>query len=313
MSSEGRELEVDGPARITRSVPPGPAIAIAVTCVSSSAILVRWCESGVLAIAFWRLALAAALLWLPALVSGRARRERIRATCSRWAVLAGLALAVHFGLWIGSLGLTSVAASTFLLSIQVPVAGVVSWLVLREPPGGRALAGMAACLAGIGVLASATPDEGGTLAGNLLALGAGVTYVAYVGTGRSVRSRVPIFCYLPAVYTWAACGMAAVAVLAGKSLRPAVSTDWLWLALLAVVPTLGGHGLFNHALARVRVYVVNLAVMGEPVMASLLAWALLAEPPPARIALAAPLILGGAALAILDGVAPATRPVAGGR
>ena len=42
----------------------------------------------------------------------------------------------------------------------------------------------------------------------------------------------------------------------------------------------------------------NLAVMGEPVVASLLAWALLAERPPTSAAIAAPLILAGAILAL---------------
>jgi drug/metabolite transporter (DMT)-like permease len=297
---------VPGGARRSRELSVGLTLLAAVLCVASSALLVRWCASEALAVAFWRLALAAAVLWGAALPSPRARRETLRAFATPWAAGAGLFLAAHFALWIRSLDLTTVAASCFLLAVQVPVAGLVSWLLLREPPGGRALLGMALTLAGVTLLsAGAFRAEGGlagSALGNLLAVGGGITYVGYVGIGRRVRERVPIFRYLAAVYLWAAIGVGCAAAALGRSLAPARPEDWLPLALLALVPTLGGHGLFNQVLARVRVYVVNLAVMGEFVAASVLAWLVLGETPGRAFWPAAPLILAGAALAVRETV-----------
>ena len=118
-----------------RELPPAATLAIAVTCVSSSAVLVRWCQAEALSVSFWRLAIAAAVLWLPALRPGEARRSRVAAFCTPWAVGAGLFLAAHFALWILSLDYTTVAASTFLLSVQLPVAALVSWLNRNRLPG----------------------------------------------------------------------------------------------------------------------------------------------------------------------------------
>lgn len=284
---------------------PVPAtLVLAVLCVASSALLVRWAESGPMAVAFWRLALSCLVLWGAALASPAARAETLAAFRTPWAAGAGLFLAAHFSLWIASLDHTTVAASCFLLAVQVPVAGLVSWLLLREPPGGLALIGMTLTIAGVTILsAGAFRAEGGlegSALGNLLAIAGGVTYVGYVGIGRRVRERVPILRYLAAVYLWAALGVAGAALVMGAPLAPSRGFDWLPLALLALVATLGGHGLFNQVLARVRVYVVNLAVMGEFVAAAILAWIILGEVPGRLFWPAAPLILGGAVLAILE-------------
>ena len=71
---------------------PSPPLVLgaALPCVSSAAILVRSCESGFLAVVFWRLALATAVAWLPALVSGTQLRERLGVLASTRAAGAGL-------------------------------------------------------------------------------------------------------------------------------------------------------------------------------------------------------------------------------
>ncbi|GJM69435.1 hypothetical protein HMSSN036_16510 [Paenibacillus macerans] len=47
--------------------------------------------------------------------------------------------------------------------------------------------------------------------------------------------------------------------------------------LLAIVPTLFGHYLFNWLMKYLSASAVSMAVLGEPVFASLLAWLLLKE------------------------------------
>jgi drug/metabolite transporter (DMT)-like permease len=61
--------------------------------------------------------------------------------------------------------------------------------------------------------------------------------------------------------------------LAGFSLR-----DYLCLVALAILPTLVGHGCLNWAVRHLRVYLVNLAAFGEPILATFYAWILFREP-----------------------------------
>ena len=52
------------------------------------------------------------------------------------------------------------------------------------------------------------------------------------------------------------------------------STDWLVFAALAAGPMMIGHTGVNYALRYMPAYVANLATLGEPVGATIIAWAL---------------------------------------
>lgn len=54
-------------------------------------------------------------------------------------------------------------------------------------------------------------------------------------------------------------------------------SEWGIFLLLAIVPTLFGHYLFNWSLKYMNATAVSMSVLGEPVIASILAWALLKE------------------------------------
>ena len=70
--------------------------------------------------------------------------------------------------------------------------------------------------------------------------------------------------------------------------------------LLALIPTGIGHSLLNWAARKIPVYKVNFSVLGEPLIASLLAYFLFAEKPYGFFYLGAVLILVGIVLALLD-------------
>lgn len=58
----------------------------------------------------------------------------------------------------------------------------------------------------------------------------------------------------------------------GESLGPHPSTDWLWFILLALISNLLGHTLFNWSLKWVSTNVISIAILFEPVGASILAY-----------------------------------------
>jgi drug/metabolite transporter (DMT)-like permease len=74
-------------------------------------------------------------------------------------------------------------------------------------------------------------------------------------------------------------------------------------------PMLLGHTAVNYALRYTRAYVANLAVLGEPVGATLIAWLLpaIAEPPSLHTLIGGGIILFGIAVTLAG-----TRRVAGG-
>ncbi len=281
------------------------ALAIAVLSISWGSILVRLCAAAPLTISFGRLASATALLLPWGAVSAR-RAGRLRDVVAP-ALAAGALLALHFATWVASLRHTSVAASTVLVSTQPIFSVVFSWVLLRERPGRRTLVAIGAAFAGALLIAAADLGRGTErLYGDLLALAGAVFAAAYFVIGRAARARAPFAAYLLAVNLAAAAVAGGLAALSGQPLLPARRLDYVWIAAMGLVPHTLGHGALNWAVRRLRAYTVNLAVLGEPVLASLYALLLFGEVPPAAFYPGALLVVAGVGWAVAE---ESRRPV----
>src|SRR4051794_30222583 len=119
-------------------------LALGVLGASTAPPLIAACAAPALAIAFWRTGAAAVVLAPFAL---RARTDAPRRALLL-ALLAGTALAVHFGTFIPSLTYTSVASATALVCSQAVWAAVLGRILGERLPA-RAWLGVAVCLAGV--------------------------------------------------------------------------------------------------------------------------------------------------------------------
>jgi drug/metabolite transporter (DMT)-like permease len=284
-------------------------LALAVVAISTSPILVRVAALPALSLAFWR-CLAAAAVLAPFALRGQALRRLERGDVVRL-VAAGVFLAVHLGLWNASLALTTVAASTTLVSCAPLFVGLGSRF-LGEAPGRRAWLGIVLATAGAVVigLGDATGPvgavrEGGSgptggwapLLGDALAFAGAAAVAPYLLLGRVVRRRLPVTTYGASVYGVAAVLLLPACLLSGSSLGGYPAASWLAVAGVVVGPQLLGHTVFNGLLATVRASVVAVAILIEPVGATVLAWLLLDELPGPGFWLGAPLVLAGVWLA----------------
>ncbi len=278
----------------------GAALAVAVLAISWGSILVRLCDAPPLTIAFLRVAIASLLLAPPALYM-RARRPRPDRAWGGAAAAAGLLLALHFATWVASLSFTSIASSTLLVSTQPVFSLLLSRRLLGEKAGGRTLIAMLIALSGVALIVWGDIRAGeDRLIGDLLALAGAVTAAGYLVVGRRVRERVSLPVYLGVVNLWAAIGAGGLALLFSQPLVPVVRVDLAWCFLMALVPHLLGHGTLNWAVRRMRAYLVNLAVLGEPVLATLYAFLVFGETPGVLVYPGALLIGAGVVLAFSE-------------
>lgn len=292
------------------------ALGIAVLSISWGSILVRLCVAPALTLAFGRLA-GASLILLPwGVASARgagATRSGARAGSVAGALFpaaaAGVLLALHFATWIASLALTSVAASTVLVSTQPIFSAGFSWALLRERPSGRVAAAIALALAGaVAIVAADLARDAGRFRGDLLALAGAVLAAAYFVIGRGARARAPFPVYMLAVNLAAATAAAVLAVASGQPLLPPRRSDLAWIAVMALVPHTLGHGALNWAVRRLRAYIVNVAVLGEPVLASVYAAWIFGERPAGSLYAGGLLVIAGVAWAVRE---ESRRPAAG--
>ena len=271
-----------------------------VLTVSSAAILIRLAQAGAhsLAVAAWRLTLAALILTPVAVL--RARHEVAALSRSDWGrvLLSGLLLAIHFVCWITSLSMTSVAASVVLMTTHPIFAAVGSYVLLDEPFKPGMVVALAVALAGSGIITLGDVGQGThRLLGDLLALLGGVSAAGYFLIGRRLRGRLPLLGYVYPVYGTAAMILLGGLLASGVPPLPRGSEPWLWLGLMALGPQILGHSSLNWALRYLSATFVTLATLGEPIGSTLLAWWLLGERPTPPALLGGALILAGIVLA----------------
>jgi drug/metabolite transporter (DMT)-like permease len=121
---------------------------------------------------------------------------------------------------------------------------------------------------------------------------------AYVLSGRNLRRDLSLLSYVAIVYTTAAVLMTVVMVSSRTPFTGYPPQTWLVFVLITIGPQFLGHTVFNYLLGYLEANVVALAIMAEPVGATVLAFALLSESPPAGAIVGGALILTGVYLAI---------------
>jgi drug/metabolite transporter (DMT)-like permease len=273
---------------------------VGLLAISTSPILIRVAALPALAMAFWRCLAGAAVLAPFAPRHTGAALDR--ADLARLAA-SGMFLAVHFALWNASLGLTTVAAATTLVSSAPLFVGLGS-ILLGEPPTARAWAGIVLATAGAVVIgagdAIANGSVGGgsaALLGDVLAFGGAVAMAAYLLLGRVARRRLPVSTYAASVYGVAAAVLLPACLLTGSDLGGYEAASWLALAGVVAGPQLLGHTVFNGLLASVSASLVAVVMLLEPVVATGLAWWLFGELPGPSLWAGAPMVLAGVWLA----------------
>src|SRR5689334_22845653 len=281
----------------------------AVLATTYAGPIVRFAAAPALAVAFWRLTLVLPVTGILAWGEGRGERfapanreptqRRIEPLPSPFSLflmaLAGFLLAVHFWSWIASLRFTTVASSVVLVSLKPVFAWAIAAVWLREHPTrieawGILLAVLGASLIGLGDARLSL----GALGGDALAVLGALTGAGYYVIGRRVRQTVGIWRYAAGVYAVAAVALAVLALIRSTPLTGFAGRDWAVFGAMAAGPMLIGHTGMNYALRHFRATTVNVAALGEPVGASLIAWLV-----PAIHEVPAPVAMLGAVVVLL--------------
>lgn len=282
--------------------PPALGVAIAVLSVSFAAPLFRLADAPALTASFWRLAFATLLL-LP--FAGRGLAAWAGYSARDWAITAasGVALGLHFALWVTSLFYTSVAASTCLVTLQAVFVALGGHFLLGDRLGRMGWLGIAvACLGALAIALSdrsTAPQPDKALFGDLLALAGGLGSAAYMLIGRRLRSTRGLVEYVLPVYAAAALTLLLAVLVVGQPVGTGLpASSFVAFVLLAAVPMLGGHTVSNWVVRYLPAHTVATWILLEPVGAALLAWPLLGEVPSVGVALGGALVLMGAALTV---------------
>jgi drug/metabolite transporter (DMT)-like permease len=272
MAAHGRE-SLAAPPRLDAAL-----LVVALAGISSSGPLIAAAAAPALAIAFWRNSLAT-LVTLPfALV----RRRRTIASRGAWssAGLSGLALAAHFGTWVPSVTMTSVATATALVSTQSAFVAVIAHLQGRRLPR-LAWIGIGVSTFGAALITGAEVGlSSRALLGDLLAIVGGLAAAVYVTIGSRARQEISATDYTAICYSVCSVVLLVVCLVGGARLGGYPASTWLKIALIALCAQLLGHSLINVVLRSTSATVVSLVILFETPGAALIAALWLHQRPP---------------------------------
>jgi len=262
--------------------------------VSFAAIFIRLADAPPLVIATYRMAIASIILIPIASIKSKKGLNKLPKNDILLILLSSVFVALHFGLWITSLSYTSIASSVVLVTVHPAFVAVISYFLWGERVNKLAIGGIVVAFAGV-ILVNYSGFIFGSQAilGDLMALIAGFAMGAYLIIGRQLRARIDILSYLAILYTCSAVILLIATLSFGYNLFGYSNTTYLMMILLALVPQLIGHSTLNLAVRLIPVMFVSVAILGEPVGATLLGYFILGEVPTANEITGGLLILVG--------------------
>jgi drug/metabolite transporter (DMT)-like permease len=270
-----------------------------ILAISTASIFIKLCDAPALIIATYRMVISSLVL-IPFVGYKKIWREWGESKMG-WFFLSGLFLSLHFAFWIASLKFTSVASSVVLVTTHPIFVGLGSRLFLKEPLGAPLILGILLSVLGSGLIGYGdfllTQEA---LLGDGLALLGAMAASGYFLVGRKMREQQDLLTYIFPVYSISGLSLIILSLLFQKSFFGYSTNTYLLMILLALIPQLIGHTTFNWALKYLPASRVAIAILGEPIGSTLLAYLILGE------GLTVLKILGG--VFILSGILIALTP-----
>jgi drug/metabolite transporter (DMT)-like permease len=248
-----------------------------------SPILVRLCDVGPFASAFYRVFLALPLLyaWMRTEEARAAVPDRLPRFTGP-VIATGLLFAGDLIFWHLAILNTTVANATFFATTAPVWVVVFGWLLYRKRVGWSAIAGLGLCLLGgialIGQSFAIAPER---LLGDALAEITAIFFGAYFIAVEKARAlhraaRATFYMTVLAAAILAAAALGATWLL-GDRFLPADLRGWVVLLALGWVSHVGGQGLLAVALGSLPAMFSSLVIFLESLAAALLGWLVLSE------------------------------------
>jgi drug/metabolite transporter (DMT)-like permease len=232
------------------------------------------------AIVFWRAIVAAIMLWSFLLVFDRSRLRVERKDWWLFFALGFVGIAGFFIAYIFAIALTGMGIAALLLYTAPVWVTAYSTLALREKIDGRKAIPLILAVTGIFLVGHVLNLErvGVSLLGLVSGLGAGLGYAVYILLNKSAvqRGHSP---WVISAYSLGLGGLVLTLFQSAEEQRLIISSPavMVWLIILGIVPTLGGAVAFNTGLKYLPASNASIVATLEPVIATLLGWAIFAE------------------------------------
>ena len=256
------------------------AIAVGVALLGTGPIFVKSVHANGILVGFLRMAFGGLMLTIPAVLSWKKQPFPLNEKGNKlWPLLGSLTYAVNIALWCTALNFTTASAVT-LLDTTAPVwVGLFAWLFMGKKNGPWYWVGLAVTLAGAALTVGFNSLGVGSaqFKGNMIALASGFSYAAYIIFTQRARRSMSSLSYSWLVAVVGAVTLFVVCMFSGLLGKPLPMSSYILIALMAFTSQVVAWLLVNHALGILPPVAGSVALVGQPIVTTLLGALLINE------------------------------------
>ena len=291
-----------GPVELKRGSLPIASILlllVGVFCCATSVLMIKASQLHPALLSAYRLLLSAALLSPLYVYNLRKHRHEFAGRNFRLTLLPATLLAFHFITWTQGAQWTHAANAT-LIVCMVPVAmPFLLYSTIGEKITMTEVVGTAMALGGaIWLTASDFWVSRQTLMGDITCFVSMLFFAFYLVQARANRDFPSIWLYVVPLYAAAGVICFFIAFFVVRPMTLPAPREFLIIIGLALVPTILGHSILNHAMRHLRGQTVSVVNLFQFVFAGVLAFFLYGEVPRPVFYAAGALVVAGAIIVI---------------
>jgi len=231
--------------------------------------LVRLADVGPVAIGAWRLILALPFLWAVAAMAGQSPHWPKKPVVIA-IFIAAIFYALDLGAWNAGILRTKLGNATLFGNTGSIVFAVYGLILAQRAPGLRQVIALLLAVGGGALLMSGSYEVSPrNLAGDLLALVAGLFYGGYLIFVERARNRIKPLPLLLLATVFAIPPLVAISLGLGERFWPG---DWTPLLIFALTSQVVGQGLLVYSIGVFPPLVVGLALLTQPIISALIGW-----------------------------------------
>jgi len=257
---------------------PYLVLIIGIIGVSTGSIFARLADAPALVTAAYRVGLATLVLIPAAGWKARDEFRRLSFQDVKMAMLSGLFLALHFAAWISSLDYTAIANSVVLVNTIPLWVGLLTPFITGDRLKSTTIVSIVLSVVGGAIIGFGDFATGGSaLRGDLLAVVGAVCAAVYLLMGRSLRRKLSLLAYVTVCYGSAAVILWIVVLSLNLPVTGYSSQTVAAFWAMALISQILGHSSYNWALKWFSTALVAVALLGEPIGSTILAYLIFNE------------------------------------
>lgn len=247
---------------------------VAVCAWAAGTILAKGIAMGGLAIGAYRFWMFSILIIAFLAIRG----TRFTMATMRASMWGGIALGADIALFFSAVKLTSIVHATIIGSLQPILVGAVAAKFFGETIRAREALWSIVALAGVLVIVATSADDGiNSLTGDLLALGALLSWSGYFIASKQSKGKITPTEFTAGTSVWSALICTPLGFAFGQDMSLPSAKNFGLLIVMILISGIVGHVLMNWSLVRIPLWIGSTFTLLIPVFSAILAYFFLDE------------------------------------